>query len=202
MTSLADIALTNQALRLLGEYGVQSFEEGTDLSETCNQIVPTTLAALLTAFPWRFTMRKAQLARIAEAPLTEWAYQHARPSEAIFIRAVRPAPSAPAAEAWEIFENRILSNHETLYCDYQVQIDSAVWPAWFTNLARHALAADLAIAVGAGAEKGDYFNRRAFGAPMENGAGGLMRQARHLDSQQQTPQTLGATPLVTARWGR
>jgi hypothetical protein len=202
MTSLTDIALTNQALRLLGEFSVASFEEGTDLSESCNQIVPTTIRALLVKYPWRFTMRKVQLARLTEAPLTEWAYQHAMPADQIFIRAVRPGSSAAPADAWEIFENRILSNHQILYCDYQVEIDSAAWPAWFTELARCALAADLAVAVGAGNTLGDYFYRRAYGSPLENGAGGLMRQARHLDSQQQTPQALGATPLVTARWGR
>lgn len=202
MTSLADIQLTNQALRMLGEYGVTSFDEGSDLAQSCNQIVPTTLRALLTAYPWRFTMRKVQLARLADAPLTEWSYQHAMPTDNIFIRAVRPSAFAEPADAWEIFENRILSNHQTLYCDYQVEIDSAAWPAWFTNLARHALASDLAVAVGAGNTLGEFFQRRAFGSPMENGAGGLMRQARNLDSQQQTPQRLGITPLISARWGR
>lgn len=202
MPSTADIDLTNQALRMLGEFGVTSFTEGTDLAESCNRIVATTLRALMVAHPWRFTMRKAMLAQVAEAPLTEWAYQHAMPPEQIFIRAVRPAPKAPPADEWEIFENRILSNHATLYCDYQVQIDSAAWPAWFTNLARNALAADLAIAVGAGTTAADAFFRRAFGSPMENGSGGLMRVARNLDSQQQTPQRIPTTPLVTARWGR
>jgi hypothetical protein len=202
MPSLADIDLTNQALRLLGEFDVTSFDEGTDLAESCNRIVATTLRALMVAHPWRFTMRKAMLAQVAEAPLTEWAYQHAMPPEQIFIRAVRPASKAPPADEWEIFENRILSNHATLYCDYQVEIDSAAWPAWFTNLARNALAADLAIAVGAGTTAADAFFRRAFGSPMENGSGGLMRVARNLDSQQQTPQRIPTTPLVTARWGR
>lgn len=202
MPSLADIDLTNQALRLLGEFGVTSFDESTDLAESCNRIVATTLRALMVAHPWRFTMRKAMLAQVAETPLTEWAYQHAMPPEQIFIRAVRPAPKAPPADEWEIFENRILSNHATLYCDYQVEIDSAAWPAWFTNLARNALAADLAIAVGAGTTAADAFFRRAFGSPMENGSGGLMRVARNLDSQQQTPQRIPTTPLVTARWGR
>lgn len=202
MPSLADIDLTNQALRLLGEFGVTSFDEGTDLAESCNRIVATTLRALMVAHPWRFTMRKAMLAQVAETPLTEWAYQHAMPPEQIFIRAVRPAPKAPPADEWEIFENRILSNHATLYCDYQVEIDSAAWPAWFTNLARNALAADLAIAVGAGTTAADAFFRRAFGSPMENGSGGLMRVARNLDSQQQTPQRIPTTPLVTARWSR
>lgn len=202
MPSLADIDLTNQALRMLGEFGVTSFDEGTDLAESCNRIVATTLRSLMVAHAWRFTMRKAMLAQVAETPLTEWAYQHAMPPEQIFIRAVRPAPKAPPADEWEIFENRILSNHATLYCDYQVEIDSAAWPAWFTNLARNALAADLAIAVGAGTTAADAFFRRAFGSPMENGSGGLMRVARNLDSQQQTPQRIPTTPLVSARWGR
>ena len=202
MPSTADIDLTNQALRMLGEFGVTTFTEGTDLAETCNRIVATTLRALMVAHPWRFTMRKVMLAQVAETPLTEWAYQHAMPPEQIFIRAVRPAAKAPPADEWEIFENRILSNHATLYCDYQVEIDSAAWPAWFTDLARNALAADLAIAVGAGTTAADAFFRRAFGSPMENGSGGKMRVARNLDSQQQTPQRIPTTPLITARWGR
>ena len=196
------IALANQALRLLAAEQIESLDEGTEQANTVVQVYPTTVACLLSAHPWRFTLRKAQLARLADPPLTEWPHQHAVPADMLTLRTLfAGAGSRTPVRDYEIFERRVLSAQEELWADYQCSPDAGRFPPWFANLARTALAADLAIPVGVGTERADYFRRIAFGSPAEGGNGGLMQVARRVDSQQAPPQRITDFPLITARFG-
>lgn len=203
MVAVTEITLANSALRLLGEFGVAALDEGTDLAETIQLIQQDTVRSLMAAHPWRFTMRKARLVRLADGPINEWTYAHALPPDRLMIRAMRPsaAPSDQVVRDYELFENRVYSHQPDLWCDYQVAVDPGAWPPHFTDLARNALASDFAVAVGAGSTAADLFHRRAFGLPGENRNGGLMGVARKLDSQQQPPQQLTDYPLLAARFG-
>lgn len=202
MSTTASIDLASQALRLLGEFSISALDEGTDLAETVQRVYGGTVRALLTSHPWRFTMRKERLAQVAEPPINEWTYAHALPAQRLAIRAMYPTGGAGALVTmdWEVFENRVFSHHADLWCDFQVDVDPGAWPPWFYNLARFALAADFAMAVGAGASVADAMHRRAYGNPGENLAGGLMGQARRIDSQQQPPQRIRSNPLMAARF--
>jgi hypothetical protein len=201
---LPDIQLANEALRKLGEMSITSLDEGTDLAETVNLLQVPLTTHLLTCHPWRFTMQKAQLARLSETPVNEWQYTHAKPAGCIMLRALYPsgAVGAQPLREFELFDDRILSNVETLWADFQTDKDPATWPAYFRALATNALAAEFAIPVGASASAADLYGRRAFGTPQEIGEGGLMRQAKRLDSQQQPPQQIRDFPLAAARSGR
>jgi hypothetical protein len=201
--SLPDLALANQALRLLGAYGITGFDEGTDLAATVAMLQPTRLTELLTAHPWRFTLRKQRLARLADAPLNEWTHAHQLPAECVMLRAVRPDPGPHAlpADAWEVWGDQVLSHHKDLWADFQVAPPPSAWPPWFMALAQHALAAHFAIPVGAGSTAAEYYTRLAFGTPSEARGGGLMGAARRADSQQNTPQIVRAEWLRAARFG-
>jgi hypothetical protein len=179
--SAADVALCNEALRMLGEFGITAFDEGTDQAQTLNLIYDSTRRFLLTAHPWRFTLAKQRLARLAETPVSEWTFIHALPAGMLALRALFPTGAAGAAPVRE-FE---------IY-----------GPPFFRALARTAMAAECAMAVGAGMSAADLLHRRAFGSPFEMMNGGLMGVARRLDSQQQPPQALRDFPLITARFGR
>jgi hypothetical protein len=198
-----DIVLANQALRLLASEGIASLDEGTDVANTVAQLYGTTIRQLLAAHPWRFTLRKQQLSRLAEPPLTEWQHLHALPADMLALRALYPtaAPGAETVRRYELFERRVASNHLDLWADYQFEPDAGTFPPYFVALARAALAAEFAIPLGVGAERADLFHRRAYGSPAEAMAGGLMREARRLDSQQQPPQRITDFPLISARFG-
>jgi hypothetical protein len=203
MSTVAELTLANSALRLLGEFGVAALDEGTDLAETIQLIQQDTVRALLAEHPWRFTMRKVRLVRLADPPINEWAQAHALPPDRLTIRAMRPSAGAgdQPVRDYEIFDNRVYSQIEDLWCDYQVAVDPGAWPPYFTNLARNALASDFAVAVGAGSSAAELFYRRAYGMPSEGRNGGLMQVARKIDSQQQPPQQLTDYPLLAARFG-
>lgn len=201
---LPSIQLANEALRLLGEMSIASLDEGTSLAETVNLLQDPLLKHLLTCHPWRFTMEKAQLARLSDTPVNEWSYMHAKPAGALAIRAVYPtgAIGAQPLREYEIFQDRIYSDQLELWADYQADRDPASWPPYFYMLARNALAAEFAIPVGAATTAAEFYRSKAYGSPMEAGEGGLMRTAKRLDSMQQPPQAIRDFPLARARFGR
>jgi hypothetical protein len=197
------VALCNEALRMLGDATIQSFDDDSDLAESCNQLFPTTVAALLASYPWRFTMAKVRLARDVVAPLNQWRYQHALPPDRIGITRLSPSGEIGAGllAAYEIFENRVFSDQPDIWCDYQRNVDPALWPPMFRQMARYGLAADLAVAVTGSASLAQAMRLVAYGTPQDGGNGGLMAAARRLDAQQQPPQAVTDFPLITARFG-
>jgi hypothetical protein len=201
--STPKVELVNQALRLIGAEAITSFDEQTDLAATCSSLFDDTVRALLAAYPWRFTLVKAQLSRLTDAPPNEWTYQHALMPDQLVLRQLFPSATVgarPVAD-YEVFGARVYSDQPELWADYQVERDPAVWPPYFRNLARHALAAVLAIPVAESAERADFYDRKAHGSPSEGRTGGLMGEARRLDAQQQPAQRMEDFPLLVARHG-
>jgi hypothetical protein len=198
------VALCNEALRMLGDATITSFDDDTDLAVTCQQLYATTVRGLLASYPWRFTLAKVQLARLADAPVNEWRYAHALPPDRLGIRQMFAAGTVGAGPLleYELFDSRAFSNQPDLWCDYQREIDPANWPAAFRAMARHALASDMAVSVTASASMAQYHRQVAFGTPSEGGNGGLLAAARRVDGQQQPPQAIGDFPLIAARFGR
>jgi hypothetical protein len=186
---------------MLGDATISSFDDESDLAESCARLYPTTIAALLAGDPWRFTLHKQRLARLADAPLNEWTHAHALPADRLTIREISAsgAIGARPLHRYEIFEARVFSDEPDLWCDYQRNVDPADWPPTFRALARHALAADLAVAVTGSASLAAEMRRVAFGGAGDNG--GLIAKARRVDSQQQPPQAITEFPLITARFG-
>ncbi|MBR0653296.1 hypothetical protein GXW78_26825 [Roseomonas terrae] len=201
--SVPEITLASAALRLLGEVSIAALDEGSDLAETVQRLQEDTVKALLIEHPWRFTMRKAQLARVSDDPINEWTYAHGLPVPRLGIRAMRSSagPGDSLVRQYEVFDNRVYSHSPNLWCDYQTEVPPGAWPPYFYNLVRNALASDFAVPVGAGTSAAEMYHRRAFGTPSENRNGGLMGVAKRLDSQQQPPQQVTDFPLLAARFG-
>lgn len=196
------LPLVNAALRLLGEAGLTSFGEGSELAESCNQIYSPTVLALQASYPWRHTLSKRRLSRLAEPPLNEWNCAHALPSDCMVLRALFPSARARVTiDSYELFDGRVFSDAIDLWADIQRDTDPASWPPGFHKLAVHALASDLAVAVTGSTSLADYHRRIAFGTPTEAGDGGLVRQVRRMDAQQQPPQQVTDWPLLAARLG-
>lgn len=201
--SAADVDLCNEALRLLGEARIATFEEGTDLASTCDALYRTTIQDLIARHPWRFSLRKLRLAQETAAPDTQWRYAHVIPGECLVLRTIyaSSAVGAPPVMDFDRQDGRVLSNCPDLWADYQVATDPTAWPPAFRALARYALAADFAVPVSGSMTAADLYFRRAFGGPAEGGNGGQLGVARMLEAQQQGSTALRDFPLIAARYG-
>ena len=196
-----DVSICSDALLLLGVGTISSFADGTDKATVAGNLYPGIRDALLVGYPWRFTLRKAQLARETATPVSEWRHQYAMPADAIRLRQLfdSPAVGAPPFLEYELFDGKVLANASSLWADYQFRAAEAAFPAYFTLLLKYALAADFAHSIVESEAKAQYWNLKAFGSPGDNGTGGYFATARSLDAQLQPPQALGDFSLLAAR---
>ena len=204
MSNVADtLDLVNEALALIGEVVINSFEDGTDVAATAARIASTRIRGLIGLHPWRFSLRKVQLVPLVQPPVNEWRKAFALPQDMLNMREAFAAGTvdAPRLDRWEIFGQRLLANADAVWVDYQREVPVAEWPPVFRMLVRTTLAADLAIPVAGSPSARAEMLREAFGGPMELNQGGLLAQARRVDSQQQPPQRINDFPLLDARFG-
>lgn len=196
-----DVSICSDALLLLGAGTISSFADGTDKATVAGNLYGGIRDALLVAYPWRFTMRKAQLARETAQPASEWRWQFRLPAESLRLRQLcdSPAIGAPPLLAYELFDGRALCNAEAVWADFQYRPAEAAFPPYFALLLKYALAADFAHAIVESDSKAAYWNAKAFGSPGENLMGGYFAAARALDAQQQPPQAIADFTLIQAR---
>ena len=77
------LSICSDSLIMLGASPLSSFSEGTDAAQICDRLYDDMLVQLLCKFPWSFTLKKSQLARLADAPASEWTFAYALPADLI-----------------------------------------------------------------------------------------------------------------------
>lgn len=86
------VAIANLALSHLGdEATVASLDppEGSAQADQCALFYPVARDALLEMYPWNFAMRRQTLALLSTAPVSQWAYGYALPSNVLGVFAVQ-----------------------------------------------------------------------------------------------------------------
>ena len=87
--------------------------------------------ALLSAHPWSFATKKAALAPLATAPVSDFAYAHQLPTTS--SRRSRPAMrSGVSGLVFQIVNRELHSNAETVVLNYIFQASEGDFPAYFT----------------------------------------------------------------------
>ena len=77
------LSICSDALLMLGASPISSFTEGTDEANICNSLYPDIKIKTLASYPWSFSFKKVQLARLITTPTTEYKYEYALPSDMI-----------------------------------------------------------------------------------------------------------------------
>lgn len=199
-----DLSICSDALILLGAAPLSSFTEGTDSAQACDRLYPDLKNTLLSTYQWSWTLKKEQLARLSTAPTNEWKYAYQMPGDmlsgVLAIFETSGTTERPLRYGWEVYGDQVYTNLETVYIDYQATISESKMPNYFVRLLRTALASELAIVVTDQASKADYFRGRVYGSPIENGRGGMMREAMNIDARGQATQIVEDYALIQARY--
>ena len=198
-----DVSICSQALLLLGSTSISSFSDGTAPASIAVVIYPKVKAQTLGMYPWSFSLTKTQLAQSASTPLSYWQYAYALPSDM-----VNGAPrkvftsnntNAPNLTDYEIQGAELLSQEQSIYIDYQRDVDEPAMPAYFVQLLIYQMAWHLAEPVTDQTTKSDYWKGVALGTPLESLRGGYFRQATVIDGSGQSSQVLADYVLVDVR---
>ena len=188
------LSICSDALLMLGASPISSFTEGTDEANVCNSLYPDIKIKTLASYPWSFSFKKVQLARLITTPTT--ADMIGTPRK-VFISSTQGA--VPQRE-YRLSGGKLLTNYETVYVDYQFAVEEYEMPHYFVQNMKYQLAWHLAMPITDQIEKTDYWRTVAQGTPGENGRGGYMRQAMNIDGQGQPTNGIQDFTLIDVRY--
>jgi len=196
------LSICSDALIMLGASPLSSFSDGSDEAQVADRLYDDIRDTLLMSYPYSWSLKKVSLGRLADAPVNEWRYKFALPSDilgnpkAVFYSS---AVGAITARDFELFSGGVYSNYEQIWIDYQFRPEPAAFPPYFVNLLKHALASAFAEPVTDQISKGNYYHSLAYGSPSENMRGGLMRVAMGIDGRDRPSQSIQDFPLTDLR---
>jgi len=198
------LSICSDALILLGASPLSSFSEGTDAAQICDRLYDDLKDSLIAAYPWSWSFKKVQLARLTSTPANEWKYEYSLPGDTISnIRAVFNSSASgirPITHGWEILGSVLQTSQETVYVDYQFSPGESVLPTYFVQLLKYAMAAEIAETVTDQITKADYFERKAYGTPGENRRGGYFRVAANIDGASKSVERMDDYSLIQVRY--
>lgn len=196
------LSVCSDALLMLGAKPISSFNEGTDEASVCDALYPNIRDQALMNYPWSFTFKKVQLARLVTTPTNEYKYEYQMPSDRLGApRAVYDSASVGAHTVtnYRIMGTKLLTNEESVYVDYQYPVTESQMPVWFIQLLKYLTAWHIAIPITDQVDKAQYWQSVAVGAPSENGRGGYMRTAMNIDGQNQPTNSIKDFSLIDVR---
>ena len=141
MANNSDVSICNSALYLLGSSPIASLDPAADSSDKaslCRQFYDETRDAVLTAYPWNFAVRRAQLSLLDTTPSFEFSYAHRLPNDPYCLRVLNVHD--PEIE-WQIEGRDLLSDSQTIKIRYIAQITDV---SQYSYLYRQAFSALLA----------------------------------------------------------
>lgn len=176
------------ALTRIGGNTISDFTSGE--GPICEQLYDNMVQYLQSIYPWIFNTTRISLGSpVSEAPAFGWTYTHQLPTnpKMINMRGVydSDADGALPLKQFQRVRDKIFSNRNLLWLEYQFEAEVGDWPAYFTNLVIAAMASDLSIPITSKTDRAEYWHQVAFGTPQENGRGGLFARAMQIDAQQQ-----------------
>lgn len=202
-TGDTDIRICSDALLMLGANPISSFTEGTDESNICDRLYPDIKIRTLTMYDWSFSFKKTQLARLVTIPANEYKYEYQLPSDIIgrpnAVYDTDDVGAYPRRE-YRLMGNKLLTDYETVYIDYQYNVPEYSLPHYFVQLLKYEMAWHLAMPITDQVDKSDYWRTIAEGTPGENGRGGFMRQAMNIDGQGNPTNAIQDFSLINVRY--
>ncbi len=197
------LSVCSDALIMLGARPIASFNEGTDEANTADRLYQDIKRSALVMFPWTFNTKKVQLARLVTTPTNEFKYEYQLPADR--LQAPRKIFNSAGTNimpitAYKVMGDRVLTNEEAIYAEYQYESNESEMPTYFVQLLKYMAAWHFAMPITDQVDKAQYWQQIAVGAPSENNRGGYMRTAMNIDGQNNPVQSIEDYSLIAVRY--
>jgi len=186
--ALSSIALCSRALLKTGCRSITSFDEGTAEAEVAGNLYETTRDALLSAHPWSFATAQETLPRLEAKPIADFDYAFQLPAG--FLRVISAGAGRGSGLTYRIQERRLHTHSSDAVLTYIFRPDESEFPPFFDQILIARLAAEFCIPLTDSTSRSDALRKLA---DVE------FRQARLIDSQQDTPSAFEDFNLIGAR---
>ena len=197
------VSISNNALTILGANTITSFTDGSKAAGIANNLYEFVKKHTLSMYPWKFALKKVQLAQDSATPVNEWDYQYTLPTDAVSTLPVAVFFSgnsnAPKELDFEIYGDKLVTNSTTVYIDYIYDVVEGNMPTYFVTLLVYQLAWHLAEPITDQTTKADYWKTHALGNPSDQGRGGYFTTATQIDAQGQPPNVIEDYLLTNIR---
>ena len=183
------VALCARAFAKIGHVSFSSFSDGSLEGDLAATLYTGCRDSVLSSHPWNFALKRQRLVRVDDFMAGAYAYGFALPSD--FLRAVSVGRDT---EVRGVVYRQVGA---VLECDadavsllYVARVDEGVFPPFFQEALVAHLAAEFCLPLTENSSRSEVLNRRAQQ---------VLRQARLIDAQQDTPLAFEGFSLLEGR---
>ncbi len=188
--ALSDVQLCNRALIKIGATPLGGFDDGTPQAEIAETLYATTRDALLSAHAWTFATAQAALTTtLASPPTADFAHAFQLPADCLRVLSAGSGVRGRGL-AYRIVGTTLQTDRDEVVITYVYRAAESAFPPFFDAALIARLAAEFCLPITENTSRAEmYFTlaERAF------------REAKLIDSQQDTPQAIEDFVLVEAR---
>jgi hypothetical protein len=191
MASVVDMC--NSALNLLGASTISALTDDSKNARLCNQRYEPVRNRVFRSHAWNCLHKRVQLAQNSTAPVVEYSYAYALPSDCLRVLKVHNGTTDSIASDidYKLEGRNIVTNEGTVYIIYiAIDTDPNNYDTYLQESIAHQLAADLAYAVTNNATLADKYMVRA---------DERLREARFIDATENSLGTIESSEFTDAR---
>ena len=191
MASVVDMC--NSALNLLGASTISALTDDSKNARLCNQRYEPVRNRVFRSHAWNCLHKRVQLAQNSTAPVVEYSYAYALPSDCLRVLKVHngSTDSIKSDIDYKLEGRNIVTNEGTVYIVYiAIDTDPNNYDTYLQESISHQLAADLAYAVTNNATLADKYMVRA---------DERLREARFIDATENSLGTIESSEFTDAR---
>lgn len=182
--ALIDLDIINSALNLIGANEISSLDEGSREANVAGVMYDDIYESELAAHPWGFAKAKVLLAQLTSTPLNEWEYAYQLPTDLIRLL------NTNSTQDYEILEDKLYSNENTVEIEYITRIDESKLPKWFKVSVMYRLASDMCVAI---------TSNRTLAESLDAAYQVRTKNARFINDDQQPAETWVDSPFIDVR---
>ncbi len=187
------VSMCNSALNLLGASTISALTDDSKNARLCNQRYEPIRDRVFRGHAWNCLHKRVQLAQNSTAPVVEYSYAYALPSDCLRVLKIHngSTDSIKSDIDYKIEGRNIVTNEGTVYIIYiAIDTDPNNYDTYLQESISHQLAADLAYAVTNNATLADKYMVRA---------DERLREARFIDATENSLGTIESSEFTDAR---
>jgi hypothetical protein len=191
MASVVNIC--NSALNLLGASTISALTDDSKNARLCNQRYEPIRNRVFRSHAWNCLHKRVQLAQNSTAPVVEYTYAYALPSDCLRVLKVHNGTTDSIASAidYKLEGRNIVTDEGTIYLIYIALVtDPNEYDVYLQESISHQLAADIAYAVTNNATLANNYMTRA---------DERLREARFIDATENSLGTIESSEFTDAR---
>ena len=187
------VNMCNSALNLLGASTIAALTDDTKNAKLCNQRYEPVRNRVFRSHAWNCLHKRVQLAQNSTAPVVEYSYAYALPSDCLRVLKIHNGTTDSIASAldYKLEGRNIVSDEGTIYLIYiALDTDPNNYDTYLRESISHQLAADLCYAITNNATLAKNYMARA---------DERLREARFVDSSENSLGTIESSEFTDAR---